>query len=597
MASPRSSSVPYYHAQGNQSNHGSVQVNEPMFVSCGTFSLTDSSSPSESTGDSSPSFAVGWIPQVDANLRPARPFQPPPTVTESQLTHIHDEAQNISQQYKSILNTTKMMKRSARVIRLKRTVRDQQRSVQTNCKRIINTLQRWALKTQSDRTPKASLPISETSELVGQIQDKLETITDQLRKCVEQLDNIIKPRRATRRRSAEILELCRQFEPDVEDAQIHVTELTRLAYSLSAGPISDVRATAGFTELHHASLATRMLYQCLCTAACPLAVPSQHNLEHAHRALIGLVPAMPPKSESIVKLTAYIAIQSTVNNESHIWFKAQSIPPIPYETSTEEDGLTANLIGSFSARSELSPSPSSPPTSEDEEPEPQTSRRSSRSSDRRASGQIQGGEHRIFYVHNDRLPRETSSPLTLSNILDQGQQETLNPSSSYFRSHALKRFRSLVAIRIVEATMTFGWREWLCNGMNSSNIVFYQCRNTFEAFLVVQMGDQFRTHKARFLQGLGILLLEVGLWRQLHITDPESQVDSRQMEDACQQLLYETAEEYYEAVRYCLQFKKNDSDDSNNLSFLEGFYQMVVSPLKVYAARQTTALREEITTR
>lgn len=197
-------------------------------------------------------------------------------------------------------------------------------------------------------------------------------------------------------------------------------------------------------------------------------------------------------------------------------------------------------------------------------------------------GDQESCRHQIFYLRENRRPKVESKPLLLSHIIEQGQ-----PGSEinlYKQSHILKRIRFKMATRIAEATLRYGWSEWLGETWDSGNVVFYPVGNDLLPFLKIQMGDRGCIDHGNFLFCLGIVLLEVGLWEELKGLKQPGIFDDDLVQQYLTRLLKKSGAHYQEVVHYCLQFPGTGGGGLEDGSFQETFYQKVVSPLKKLAS-------------
>lgn len=174
-------------AIGNQSNHNSTQVNAPLFVSCGTFSLTKSDDPDALKSDSVLNFAVGFPPEIDKELLIAKPLEVPPTIKASHQDDISREQFEIGEKYRWILRTSKPVKHPTKIGWLKKIIKDQHRMVRSICERILRNTKSWPLihQNESEEAAEDTFQASDASNQLDQILVKLRAIKSDLHKGVE----------------------------------------------------------------------------------------------------------------------------------------------------------------------------------------------------------------------------------------------------------------------------------------------------------------------------------------------------------------------------------------------------------------------------
>ncbi|KAH8756771.1 hypothetical protein F5883DRAFT_569251 [Diaporthe sp. PMI_573] len=184
--------------------------------------------------------------------------------------------------------------------------------------------------------------------------------------------------------------------------------------------------------------------------------------------------------------------------------------------------------------------------------------------------------HQICYPKAGKLPAGESH-LLLSQLIEDG----LGSSSSEEKDRIFMRKsdRLLMATRLAEATLWYGWREWLGDTWSVEDIEFYKVGDKFEPFLRVKMVER-DNDRASFMYHLGITFLELRLWTRLK-NNRASLLERGFAEQRCSENLHVIGPEYHGVVRYCLNFDKGSDNDSSEDEFCAIFYQRVINPLKL----------------
>ncbi|KAH6972954.1 hypothetical protein BKA56DRAFT_593067 [Ilyonectria sp. MPI-CAGE-AT-0026] len=578
---------------GCQSNHGSHQVN------IGEQKTTITYLPSPVTPGVAPrpplpdyGFSFGSIIPPDSEPNEAADPAPvstiPPTMSLSEKRVIHTTGNTIQGQYDCIIKESKRL-RSRCVIQLRGTVNDQRLSIA----RHIETISRWP-----EEIPGRSHANTSCSETIRSrrdcIQKNLDSISKMLKMAVNQVSGLReycldKSHRQPVKKSPNF----KAIEESINKVQNCITSLESQVFQHSASR-RPLESTHGFARLFIASLATRTLYRCLCRA-CPLSGRGQDHDRHS--ALLCLVPDKEPLSiepNATALIAHLIAIESTLD-KGLIWFEANSMLQIP---CTPKDVIDGSCGASPSVLTELrSRRDSGYSTSKEDF---SASRRNSNMGTNEqiqvCPGSLAQGDghlamymgdqescrHQIFYLRENRRPKVESKPLLLSHIIEQGQPG--GEINLFKQSHTLKAIRFEMATRIAEATLRYGWSEWLGETWDSGNVVFYPVGNDLLPFLKIQMGDRGCIDHGNSLFCLGIVLLEVGLWEELKGLKQPGLFDQDLIQQYLTRLLKKSGAHYQEVVQYCLQFPGTGDGGLEDGSFQETFYQKVVSPLKKLAS-------------
>ncbi|KAF6524845.1 hypothetical protein HZS61_010640 [Fusarium oxysporum f. sp. conglutinans] len=140
---------------------------------------------------------------------------------------------------------------------------------------------------------------------------------------------------------------------------------------------------------------------------------------------------------------------------------------------------------------------------------------------------------------------------------------------------------SAIESLLAEATLRYGWREWLGDGWGTQDIKFYPIESEKMPFLRAAMFDHGSTRPKRFMYHLGHVLLELGLWKEL-----KGQIIQQQLDKELSRLGTETSVQYQEAVRYCMAYGESNDDEQRDYEmFQRNFYQSVISPLREMVKR------------
>jgi hypothetical protein len=367
-------------------------------------------------------------------------------------------------------------------------------------------------------------------------------------------------------------------------------------------------STKGFARLYVSGSTTRTLYRHLCEA-CPLKGQEQG---HGHTALVGLVP-MPEKdpiciSPNEVAVTSHhVAIESTFDKGNYIWFEARSrliLPgdedkavcsPISSPLLIVMDGLRQRLrrdsgyssASTYPSESRIQISRTRPDLGE--VCRVQVCPGSLAQGSERLAMCIsvdQENGHQIFYLDEKKRPKTSCKPLNLAKIIQQGERTTRQRDRALLeRSLALRGNRFKIALKIAEATLRYGWKEWLGDAWGIRDIEFYPIESERMPFLRAEMFNHGCGGLGKFMFNLGFVLLELGLWKQLQFRTTGFNYN-KELDKELNSLGNQTGAPYQEAVRYCVRYNEiGHSDPNDNHIFERTFYQKVISPLREMVKR------------
>ncbi|KAF7557914.1 hypothetical protein G7Z17_g230 [Cylindrodendrum hubeiense] len=593
-------------AHSNQSNHGSNQVNigEHKTNIYGPAYLSSPMTPNMAMAPmphSPPlSFSFGSIippdsePNEEADPAPIKTV--PPTMSPSQKRAINTAGITIQRKYHYIIEVSKRLRRKC-VVQLRRTAMDQRLSLE----RHLEAIRRWPEQT-SEYAQGSSQGDVTTNSRRDCIQKNLDTIEKMVKIAADQVPGLLeycqdRQQDRARKRPVNKSSNFQKIEESINKVQNCITAIESEVFQHSPTR-RPLESTQGFARLFIASLATRTLYRCLCKA-CPLA--GYEKGHDRHSALVCLVP-VPGKEPSSIKpnemalIAHLIAIESTLDN-GLIWFEANSTLRIP---CTPKDVIDGSCSASQSVLTDLRTRRDSGYSTSSSKDEFSASRIKGDSGNNEqiqvCPGSLAQGNdhlamcigdeesfgHQIYYLREDRRPKLESKPLLLSHIIEQGQLRS--DVDQYTLSHRLKAIRFQMATRIAEATLRYGWSEWLGETWDSGNVVFYPVGNDLLPFLSIQMGDRGCINHGNFLSCLGIVLLEVGLWEELKTLKQRKIFEGELIQQYLTRLLKKSGAHYQEVVQYCLQFPGTGNGGLDDGFFQETFYQKVVSPLKKLAS-------------
>ncbi|KAH7136876.1 hypothetical protein B0J13DRAFT_81932 [Dactylonectria estremocensis] len=589
-------------AHSNQSNHQSTQVNvaesSTTIYSSGPLTFpTTPTTPITPTAQPMPyTFSFGNIKPPDSELSQLVDPKPistmPPAMSLSQKAAIDKTGNSIQVQYHYILDESRKLRH-----RCMRELRDITRDQRSSLERHIAAIRRWPEQVPAQE--QAASPCHQPTLSKGDgIQENLTAIEQLLTLVSNEVPGLIDfCRDKSHKRHVKTSQNFKMIEQRIKKIQHCITSIESQVFQHSSAR-RPFQSTQGFARLFIASLATRKLYRCLCRA-CPLKGRRQGH-DH-HRALVGLVPVennepIDIKPNDMALIAHLIAIESTIEstlNKGHIWFKANStlrIPCAPAPQSVLKDLRSRRDSGysTSSAKEEFTASSNKCDVESDEQIQVCPGSLAQGEDLAMCIGDEDTCGHKIFYLRKNQRPTTESEPLILSDIIQQGQQGYQRADMyQYTLSHRLKASRFQMATRIAEATLRYGWSEWLGDTWDSENVVFYPVGNDLLPFLKIQMGDKVRNDHQHFLFCLGLVLLEVGLWEELQTLGTFKQ-KSAARDELIQQyltrLLEKTGTPYQEVVQYCLQFSAAGDEEIDDDAFQETFYQKVVSPLKALAS-------------
>ncbi|KAI7761099.1 hypothetical protein LZL87_011504 [Fusarium oxysporum] len=394
----------------------------------------------------------------------------------------------------------------------------------------------------------------------------------------------------------------------IEKIGFDVSAIESLVYRLSNfQPAS--QSTTSYTRLYISSSATKTLYRHLCEA-CPVNGQEQ---AHGHTALVGLVPVQEHEPLCInpndVAITGHhVAIESNFNKGDYIWFEAHSRLVLPGDEGdavySEPSSPLVTVMDGLRQRWRRDSGYSSSTASSSNQ-RIQASQNIAefcriqvcpgslaQGSDRLAMciAVDQDSGHQIFYLDENKRPKTSCKPLTLSKIIREGEQRRLQSNKRkkyrryltlFQRSRSLRNNRFKLALKLAEATLRYGWREWLGDGWGTRDIKFYPIESEKMPFLRAAMFDHGSARPKRFMYHLGHVLLELGLWKEL-----KGQIIQQQLDKELSRLGTETSVQYQEAVRYCMAYGESSDDEQSDYEmFQRNFYQSVISPLREMVKR------------
>ncbi|KAL9564503.1 hypothetical protein ACKAV7_010955 [Fusarium commune] len=338
----------------------------------------------------------------------------------------------------------------------------------------------------------------------------------------------------------------------IEKIGFDVSAIESLVYRLSNfQPAS--QSTTSYTRLYISSSATKTLYRHLCEA-CPVNGQEQ---AHGHTALVGLVPVQEHEplciSPNDVAITGHhVAIESNFNKGDYIWFEAHSRLVLPGDEGdavySEPSSPLVTVMDGLRQRWRRDSGYSSGTASSSNQ-RIQASQNIAefcriqvcpgslaQGSDRLAMciAVDQDSGHQIFYLDENKRPKTSCKPLTLSKIIREGEQRRLQSNKRkkyrryltlFQRSRSLRNNRFKLALKLAEATLRYGWREWLGDGWGTRDIKFYPIESEKMPFLRAAMFDHGSARPKRFMYHLGHVLLELGLWKELKGQIIQQQLD------------------------------------------------------------------------
>ncbi|KAG4286370.1 hypothetical protein FPRO06_07630 [Fusarium proliferatum] len=329
--------------------------------------------------------------------------------------------------------------------------------------------------------------------------------------------------------------------------------------------------------------------------------------------LVGLVPVQEYEPLCInpndVAVTGHhVAIESNFNKGDYIWFEAHSRLVLPKDDGdavySEPSSPLVTVINGLRQRWRRDSGYSSVTAASSDE-RSQTSQNITefcriqvcpgslaQGSDRLAMciAVDQDSGHQIFYLDENKRPKTSCKPLTLSKIIREGEHGRLLSNKRkkhrryvtlFHRSRSLRNSRFKLALKLAEATIRYGWQEWLGDGWGTQDIKFYPIESEKMPFLRATMFDHGSTRPKRFMYHLGHVLLKLGLWKEL-----KGPIIQQQLDKELSRLGTETSVQYQEAVRYCIAHGESSSDEQSDYeTFQRNFYQSVISPLREMVKR------------
>ncbi|KAI5457341.1 hypothetical protein BGZ63DRAFT_475035 [Mariannaea sp. PMI_226] len=610
-----------HNAAANQANHSSSQINgnigHQMRIHNAYFHGSRGSpieSPSPVSPSDTGSFYFGPIPTLEEGQNSdgeSEPIgRPRPTIKREDVEYISNMSIKILQEYKTILRRTARVK-AKRIRKLRQKAMDQILRINSHVKD-IKKWSKFPANPQHDNS--TTLVLQETTldssviQRTDDLKSKLGDICGKLNAAVKVVARIHK--RSKDRRGEHPIkcsELIEDFFSDlVEDIELDIAAIESQVYQLSVCH-SPFETKNGFDQLYVSSSASRTLYRHLCQA-CPLSGQVQG---HGHTALVGLVP-VPEKEpfciapDQVARTGHHVAIESTFHKGDYIWFEAHSrllLPGSDNEAVYSPSSPQSAVIDGLRKRSRRDSGYSSASGSTSREQIQLAQRRLGSSdfcriqvcpgslaqgSDRLAMciGDDQESGHQILYLDETKRPKTSCEPLNLAKIIQQWNETPSQRDSILVRrSKKLRDDRFKLALKIAEATLLYGWMEWLGDAWGIRDIEFYPVESERMPFLRAQMFNYGCGRLERFMFNLGFVLLQLGLWEQLRPCMPGPMYDT-ELGKELNRLGTETGTAFQEAVRYCMWFaRSSDGDLEDNDIFQVTFYLKVISPLREMAMR------------
>ncbi|KAF4957362.1 hypothetical protein FSARC_11324 [Fusarium sarcochroum] len=614
-----------HHASANQANHASTQVNgnigPQLSINNAFFDILKGTS-IENLSSALPSikeeFYFGPIPALEEDQDDDDQSKPilrlPPSIRKDDVEYISGIGIKILQKYKLILDHTTGV-RATCVKHLRQKAKDQRTRIDLHVKVIAQWPQFPAKPQRGDASIHVSQDISLSSSKTDDLKRKLGEIHDKLKDAVNPVPRIPKqsqsrPGESAIKRSKVFRDLTRLFE----QTELDIAAIESQVYQ-SSGYRWPFETTKGFARLYVSSSITRTLYRHLCQA-CPLSGQVQG---HGHTALVGLVP-VPEKEplcivpDEVAVASHHVAIESTFIKGDYIWFEAQSKLLLPGGDNeavySEPSSPQAVVIDGLRQRLRRNSEYSSASVASSGK-QVQLSQKGSDSGDfcrvqvcpgslaqgndrllAMCIGDDQENGHQIFYLDEKKRPKTSCRPLNLAEIIEQGEDKMIRLDPTLFkRSRALRSDRFKIALKIAEATLRYGWREWLGDAWGIRDIKFYPVESERMPFLRAEIFNHGCGRLEKFMANLGFVLLQLGLWQlRTRATGP---IYDKELEKQLNRLGSEVGAPYQEAVRYCMGFAGfDDRDLHDNDIFQQTFYQKVVSPLREMVMRTEDAESE-----
>ncbi|RGP60639.1 hypothetical protein FSPOR_10519 [Fusarium sporotrichioides] len=598
-----------HHASGNQANHNSMQVNGPIgdrleiqkavIKSLNIAPLqARASTPSTIEDD----FYFGPIPvfEDDEDVESEAILKLPPSISEADFQYISKVNSNLMEKYEILLSRTPYV-RATCVKQLRDKASDQKMRIKIH----ISLVERWYLTAK--RTRQSDVSIGENS--MEDLKQRLANIHDKLQDAINSFPQV--PARNKGRSSERKIrnsKIFKDLNKLVEKIEFDVSTIESFVWRLSnCQPGS--QSTRSYTRLYISSSATKTLYRHLCEA-CPVNGQEQG---HGHTALVGLVPVQEQEPVCInpneVAITGHhVAIESNFSKGHYTWFEAHSRLVLPGDENDavysepssplvtvmnglrqrwrRDSGYSSGTASSSNQRLQISQNVA-------EFCRVQVCPGSLAQGNDRLAMCIavdQDSGHQIFYLDEKKRPKTSCKPLTLSKIIRDGERGRLQLNrrkkhrrylTLFHRSRALRNNRFKLALKLAEATLRFGWREWLGDGWGIRDIKFYPIESEKMPFLRAAMFDHGSGRPKRFMYHLGHVLLELGLWKEL-----KGQIPKQQLDKELSRLGTETSVQYQEAVRYCMAYGESSDDEQSDYEmFQRTFYQSVIGPLREMVKR------------
>ncbi|KAF4444186.1 hypothetical protein FACUT_767 [Fusarium acutatum] len=601
-------------ASGNQANHNSIQVNgavgdrlEIRKAVVKTLKISPLQATASTSSTIKDDFYFGPIPALeedqDEGFESETMQELPPSISEADFHYITNTNSSLMENYEVLLERTPHMKATC-VKQLRDKASDQKMRIKLH----VTLVQKWFTATRNNRQNHVSMGESSVEDL----KQRLANIRNKLQDAINSFPRV--PTRSRGRSSERRIrnsKMFKDFDKVIENIGFDVSAIESLVYRLSNFPPASQSSTS-YTRLYISSSATKTLYRHLCEA-CPVNGQEQ---AHAHTALVGLVPVQQHEPLCInpndVAITGHhVAIESNFNKGDYIWFEAHSRLVLPGDEGdavySEPSSPLVTVMDGLRQRWRRDSGYSSGTASSSNQ-RVQTSQNIAefcriqvcpgslaQGSDRLAMciAVDQDSGHQIFYLDENKRPKTSYKPLTLSKIIREGAQKRLHSNKRkryrrylalFQRSRSLRNDRFKLALKLAEATLRYGWREWLGDGWGTQDIQFYPIESEKMPFLRASMFDRGSARPKRFMYHLGHVLLELGLWREL-----KGQIIQQQLDKELSRLGTETSVQYQEAVRYCMAYGENSDDEQSDYEmFQRNFYQSVISPLREMVKRGET---------
>ncbi|KAG7409547.1 hypothetical protein Forpe1208_v011707 [Fusarium oxysporum f. sp. rapae] len=598
-------------ASGNQANHNSIQVNgavgdrlEIRKAIIKTLKISPLQATASTPSTIKDDFYFGPIPALeedqDEGFESEAMQELPPGISEADFHYISNTNSSLMENYEMLLERTPHV-RATCVKQLRDKASDQKMRIKLH----VTLVQQWFTAKRNNRQSQVS--IGENS--VEDLKQRLANIRNKLQDAINSFPRgPIRSRGRSSERRIRNSKMFKDLDKLIEKIGFDVSAIESLVYRLSNfQPAS--QSTTSYTRLYISSSATKTLYRHLCEA-CPVNGQEQ---AHGHTALVGLVPVQEHEPLCInpndVAITGHhVAIESNFNKGDYIWFEAHSRLVLPGDEGdavySEPSSPLVTVMDGLRQRWRRDSGYSSGTASSSNQ-RIQASQNIAefcriqvcpgslaQGSDRLAMciAVDQDSGHQIFYLDENKRPKTSCKPLTLSKIIREGEQRRLQSNKRkkyrryltlFQRSRSLRNNRFKLALKLAEATLRYGWREWLGDGWGTRDIKFYPIESEKMPFLRAAMFDHGSARPKRFMYHLGHVLLELGLWKEL-----KGQIIQQQLDKELSRLGTETSVQYQEAVRYCMAYGESSDDEQSDYEmFQRNFYQSVISPLREMVMR------------